>query len=141
MNLYTVGYEGVSVEDFIERIRLARVQLIVDVRDLPLSRKPGFSKSTLAQTLEAVGLEYRHMSELGCPKPIRDRYRADGDWDRYTASFMRHLHTRAAAVSSLPRVCTSATVALLCYEADPTRCHRRRARGLQICPRNKSYCT
>lgn len=124
MNVYTVGYEGVALKQFIERLRLADVQLVVDVRDVPLSRKRGFSKTALSVALSEAGLQYLHIRELGCPKPIRDQYRLDGDWKRYTAAFMAHLRQQAAAVRDLAAVCRRSTAALLCYEADSTRCHR-----------------
>jgi uncharacterized protein (DUF488 family) len=124
MTIYTVGYEGVSLEDFLQRLRRAHVRLVVDVRGVPLSRKRGFSKTALSAALGAAGLEYRHMRELGCPKPIRDQYRADGDWERYTTAFMIHLHKQKAAVGELAQVCKDLRTALLCYEADPDECHR-----------------
>ena len=124
MNLYTVGYEGVALDQFVERLRLAEVQLVVDVRDVPLSRKRGFSKSALSAALSEAGLQYLHIRELGCPKPIRDQYRLDGDWKRYTVAFMDHLRQQSAAVLDLAAVCRRSTAALLCYEADSTRCHR-----------------
>ena len=65
------------------------VQTVVDVREVPLSRKPGFSKKTLSDTLKICGLQYVHIPKLGCPKPIRHRYRDDGDWAQYTASFLK----------------------------------------------------
>jgi uncharacterized protein (DUF488 family) len=124
MNVYTVGYEGVALEQFIERLRLADVQLVVDVRDVPLSRKRGFSKTALSAALSEAGLQYLHIRELGCPKLIRDQYRLDGDWKRYTAAFMTHLRQQAAAVRDLAAACRGSAVALLCYEADSGRCHR-----------------
>ena len=113
MNLYTVGYEGVALEQFVERLRLADVQVVVDVRDVPLSRKRGFSKTALSAALSKAGVQYLHIRELGCPKPIRDQYRLDGDWKQYTVAFMAHLRQQAAAVRDLAEVCGRSTVALL----------------------------
>jgi len=98
--------------------------MVVDVRDLPLSRKRGFSKTALADSLRDVGLEYLHVRPLGCPKSIRDQYRMSRDWGAYTAAFMKHLKQQSAAVSELANLCESRTVALLCYEADAGACHR-----------------
>lgn len=124
MNVYTVGYEGLMPEEFLHRLRRARVQIVVDVRDVPLSRKRGFSKTALKAALEAAGMAYLHVRSLGCPKPIRDRYRANGDWRAYTAAFMAHLREQTVAVGELAAVCSGGTTALLCYEADADHCHR-----------------
>ena len=78
--LFTFGYEGLTIDDFIARLKDARVNLIVDVRELPLSRKKGFSKSAFREHLAAAGIGYEHRPALGCPKPVRDQYRADSDW-------------------------------------------------------------
>jgi uncharacterized protein (DUF488 family) len=124
VNIYTVGYEGLGPADFLRQLRCANVGMVVDVRDVPLSRKRGFSKTALADALSAVGLRYLHVRSLGCPKPIRDEYRATRDWGAYTAAFMKHLKERAAAVRELASLCESSTAALLCYEADAGLCHR-----------------
>ncbi len=124
MNVYTVGYEGLAPEEFLLRLQRAGVQIVVDVRDNAVSRKRGFSKTALAAALRQAGLEYLHIRSLGCPKPIRDQYRADKDWQAYTAAFMEHLRTQSAAVGELATVCKGGAAALLCYEADAGFCHR-----------------
>jgi uncharacterized protein (DUF488 family) len=122
--LYTIGYEGMTAESFIGRLQSAGVQTLVDVRELPLSRKAGFSKKALSQTLAECGIAYAHMPALGCPKPIRDRYKTDGDWQQYTAAFKKYLATQHVAVSELAKIGTATTAALMCFEADYARCHR-----------------
>ncbi len=74
MKLYTFGYEGLDLDAFLARLGAAGVCQVVDVRELPLSRKKGFSKRALAAALAAHDIEYLHMPALGCPKPIRARY-------------------------------------------------------------------
>ena len=73
MKIYTVGYEGLTLEEFLQRLQRAWVQIVVDVRDVALSRKRGFSKTALAAALRDAGMEYLHIRSLGCPKPIRDQ--------------------------------------------------------------------
>ena len=124
MNIYTVGYEGLGLEDFLRQLRRAGVKVVVDVRDVPLSRKRGFSKTALAEALRAAGMEYLHVRSLGCPKSIRDQYRADRDWKAYTAAFLKHLRQQGKAVSELAGLCEERAAALLCYEADAGFCHR-----------------
>ncbi|MCK7579835.1 MAG: DUF488 domain-containing protein [Chromatiales bacterium] len=100
------------------------IETVVDVRELPLSRKPGFSKKALAERLNTAGLEYVHLANLGCPKPIRDRYRQDRDWKRYTEGFIKHLETQESAISGLSEMVSFSTCVLLCYESDFNLCHR-----------------
>ena len=122
--LYTFGYEGLTIEAFIERLKQARVQLIVDVRELPLSRKKGFSKTAFREALAAAGIAYEHRPALGCPKPVRDHYKADGDWSAYTRGFLAHLATKKAEIASLTKTTQTQTACLVCFEADFGSCHR-----------------
>lgn len=122
--LYTLGYEGYDVAAFIERLRAAGVQTVVDVRELPLSRKKGFSKTVFSESLGVAGIAYLHMPTLGCPKVVRDAYKLDGDWVRYTRGFMKHLHEQGACVRELAKIAGSTTVCLVCFEADFSACHR-----------------
>jgi uncharacterized protein (DUF488 family) len=124
VNIYTVGYEGLELEGFLRQLRRAGVRLLVDVRDLPLSRKRGFSKTALAAALGGAGMTYLHIRSLGCPKAIRGQYRVDGDWQAYTAAFLKHLRTKSGEVHELARLCEQQPAALLCYEADAGLCHR-----------------
>ena len=124
MNIYTVGYEGLALEEFLQRLQSAKVQIVVDIRDVPLSRNHGFSKTALAAAIGAAGLKYLHVRSLGCPKTIHDQYRADRNWEAYTVAFMNHLRKQADAVIELTTVCKGSTAALLCYEADARLCHR-----------------
>ena len=100
------------------------IEIVVDIRELPMSRKPGFSKKALASALNLSGFEYVHRVALGCPRPVRDRYRLDGDWKRYTEGFLQHLKMQEAAIAELSVLVTSSNCALLCYEADYNFCHR-----------------
>ena len=122
--LFTAGYEGRSMEDFLAGLREHGVQLLADLREAPVSRKPGFSKSPLAGALKAAGIDYVHLRALGCPKPIRDRYKQDGDWARYTRAFLEHLERQQGALEELGSLARNHVTALLCYEADYNRCHR-----------------
>lgn len=122
--LFTFGYEGLTIEAFIERLGQMRVEMVVDVRELPLSRKRGFSKRAFRERLAASGIHYEHLPALGCPKPIRDQYRADGDWSAYTSAFLLHLRSVTADVRSLASTAQGQRACLVCYEADHDTCHR-----------------
>ena len=124
MTVFTIGYEGLDIDNFVSLLSEHGIESVVDIRELPLSRKPGFSKKALANVLNLSGLEYVHMVELGCPKSVRDGYRADCDWKRYTTSFLKYLKTQKDAIAELTDLVQSSTCALLCYEADFNFCHR-----------------
>lgn len=122
--LYTFGYEGLTVEAFIARLKEIGVRMIVDVRELPLSRKKGFSKRAFAEALHGAGIAYAHMPALGCPKPIRDAYRADGDWSAYTRKFMTYLDQQGAAAAEVAKIARATSACLVCFESDFHYCHR-----------------
>lgn len=124
MTVFTIGYEGLDVESFISLLTKHRVGTVVDVRELPLSRKPGFSKRSLSDNLRSAGLDYVHMVSLGCPRSVRNRYKEDGSWTRYTEGFLRHLNGQAEAVVELAERASESNCALLCFEADYRFCHR-----------------
>jgi uncharacterized protein (DUF488 family) len=122
--LHTFGYEGLNIEVFIARLVEAGIQSIVDVRELPLSRKKGFSKSALRERLGEAGIAYFHAPALGCPKEIRDAYRVDGDWKRYTRRFLSYLKSQSSTVDELAKIARSTSACLVCFEADHAFCHR-----------------
>jgi uncharacterized protein (DUF488 family) len=123
-HLYTLGYEGFDVAAFIARLKEIGVKAIVDVRELPLSRKKGFSKTALRESLAQAGIAYFHVPALGCPKDIRDRYRADRDWNSYTHDFLAYLQTQGASSRELSKLAKATTACLICFEADHEGCHR-----------------
>jgi uncharacterized protein (DUF488 family) len=124
MTVFTIGYEGLNISEFTALLVAHGVDTVIDVRELPLSRKQGFSKRALAAALEHSGLGYVHMVELGCPKPIRDQHRRDGDWVRYTSGYLKHLKGQDTAIARLADFAASSNCALMCYEADHNDCHR-----------------
>ncbi|RUA22066.1 DUF488 domain-containing protein [Billgrantia gudaonensis] len=67
MALFTAGYEGIDIDTFLKRLRDAGVDKVIDVRQYPISRKPGFSKTAFSSRLRAAGIDYEHIRELGCP--------------------------------------------------------------------------
>lgn len=122
--LYTIGYEGQPLTAFLQRLCDLDVRTLIDVRELPLSRKRGFSKRALAAALEEYGIAYAHMPALGCPKKIRDRLKQDGNWGRYVRDFKRHLAKQSASLTELIKFAHATTCCLMCFEADFNRCHR-----------------
>lgn len=121
--IVTIGYEGASLEDFVATLRRGRVSHLLDIRELPISRRRGFSKTALADTLAAAGITYTHERALGSPRELRHQLRNDGNLERFFVDFREYLATRQALVKALADTLTG-TVALLCYERNPAQCHR-----------------
>lgn len=122
--LVSIGYEGKTVGDLVAKLLEQQVQVLVDVRLTPLSRKPGLSKTKLSKALAAVGIAYVHHRALGNPKDNRAGFRAGEPESR--ARYRDVLDT-AAATDALARVCElldGGVVALLCFEHDHAECHR-----------------
>lgn len=124
MTIFTIGYEGLDLATFMALLQRHGVDTVIDIRELPLSRKRGFSKKALADALQLAGFGYVHQARLGCPRPVRKQYRADGDWGRYTQDFLVYLDTQHEAIAELAEHAAQANCALLCYEADFRQCHR-----------------
>ncbi|HEV7253837.1 MAG TPA: DUF488 domain-containing protein [Mesorhizobium sp.] len=138
--VFTIGYEGTDIDRFMATLRAAGVQQVADVRAVPLSRKRGFSKKSLAARLEAEGLLYLPFSGLGDPKPGREAARA-GHYDRFRAIYGAHLQAEAAQneMTQLVALACARATALLCFERDPATCHRSivaaelGSRGFEVC--------
>ncbi|HEX8386440.1 MAG TPA: DUF488 domain-containing protein [Rubricoccaceae bacterium] len=127
----TIGYEGTTVERFLAALAAAGVDLVVDVRAVASSRRPGFSKTMLAANLAGAGIGYLHLRGLGTPADGRAAARA-GRHDEMRAVFGEHLATPEAhrdLVALADVVESGRRVSLLCYEADPATCHRRLVAG------------
>jgi uncharacterized protein (DUF488 family) len=123
--LMTIGYEGLSLAEFFGILERCRVTTLVDVRELPISRRPGFAKTALSAALVRRGIKYVHMPALGCPRDIRHRYRDDEDWSRYTKHFQNYLATQPEALVELSQVASSERCCLMCFEEDYNFCHRK----------------
>jgi uncharacterized protein (DUF488 family) len=123
LRILTIGYEGASLADFLATLKAAGVQILLDIRELPLSRRKGFSKNALSAALKDVGIEYSHQRALGSPPQIRYRLRKDGDLARFFSDFRGYLATQETLLDTLARTTTGA-VALLCYERNHAECHR-----------------
>jgi uncharacterized protein (DUF488 family) len=123
--IHTVGYEKTDVATYVERLKNADVQVLVDVRERPISRKRGFSKRALAAAVEAAGIRYVHVQALGDPKPGRDAARS-GRHDLFVEIFTGHMRSGAAqeALANLAEDVGGLRVCLTCFERDHTCCHR-----------------
>lgn len=124
-HLMTIGYEGADISDFLATLKSAGVRYLIDVRELPLSRKKGFSKKSLREALESVGIVYLHERQLGDPKPGRDAAKS-GDFATFRRVFGAHMQQPQArdALAKIVPVVSEGGACLLCYERHHKDCHR-----------------
>src|SRR5437660_1581354 len=125
--LFTIGYEKARLGDVVTTLRAAGVAALIDVRDRPISRRPGFSKRQLAATLEDAGIDYVGLRALGTPPEGRMAGRAR-QWDRFWRIVEHKLASAEAelALQQAAEIARRTPACLLCYEADWRQCHRRR---------------
>jgi uncharacterized protein (DUF488 family) len=124
--LVTIGYEGRSLEAYLNLLSMDGVTVLCDVRRNPLSRKYGFSKRALESGCTAVGIRYAHLPQLGIASDQRRDLRTHADYDalfsRYERDHLPHQGEALAAIRN--RIATGERVALTCYELHPEQCHR-----------------
>lgn len=125
--LFTIGYEKAGFGAFLATLQGAGVRLVIDVRDLPLSRRAGFSKRQLTAGLDAAGIAYLHLKALGTPPAGREANRRR-QWPLFWQIVEESLARPEAgeALTEAARAAAAAPAALLCYEAEACTCHRRR---------------
>jgi uncharacterized protein (DUF488 family) len=122
----TVGYQGATVSSFLGILGDTAVELLVDVRAVASSRRPGFAKSALAANLQGAGIDYLHLRDLGTPAAGRAAARA-GRHSEMRRIYLAHLETPSAraALDTLADIVRSGRrVCLLCFEAEAAHCHR-----------------
>jgi len=121
---YTIGYEGWELDDFVARLREQRVEVLIDIREKPASRKPGFSKTPLREALEEAGIEYVHVKELGSPSAIRYEYKNGGDRDSFFRAYCAYLKTQVDQLRTVLDAVREKTCCLMCLERHAWDCHR-----------------
>ena len=124
--LFTIGYEGDSIDGYLDRLLRNRVALLCDVRRNPLSRKTGFSGRQLAGYCERVGILYRHLPDLGIPTERRRELVTRADYDALFEEYEREDLPKAGhAIEQLSRLLDEhSRIALTCFEKEPECCHR-----------------
>ncbi len=125
VRIFTIGYETTTVPELIDALRKAGVERVIDVRALPLSRRPGFSKTSLRGALEEAGIEYVHLKALGTPADGRAAARAGrhADLERIYAGQLE-LPEAMAQSAQMIELAREKPSALLCMEREPAHCHR-----------------
>ena len=123
--LFTIGYEGTQLPEFLNELTTAGVQTLVDVRELPQSRIPGYSKTALAAALKRKGIEYVHKPELGSPRELRHELRENGNFMAFTRGYLLHLKKQTDRVREVQQRVYNETCCLLCFEKNHRECHRQ----------------
>jgi uncharacterized protein (DUF488 family) len=123
--IFTIGYEGATQYEVIAALQHANIELVIDVRAVPLSRKPGFSKNVLAAGLREAGIGYVHLKALGTPPAGREAARK-GRWAEMNLIYAEQLETPEAGAEAARMIALAGEKpsALLCFERDPAHCHR-----------------
>lgn len=121
----TIGYERTDPEKFVRALKEAGVDLLVDVRMVPFSHKPGFSAAPLRQAMETAGIGYLHLQDLGNPKDGRNAAKT-GDVDAFHRIYRTQMATSAAqrAISRLADLSRTHRPCMMCFERDHRDCHR-----------------
>ena len=123
--LFTIGYEGISIENYLNTLIKNDVRMLCDVRSNPLSRKFGFSKSNLQKYLKNIGIEYVHIPELGISSEKRNTLCSGEDYKNLFKDYKSSLSKRRKYLDQVHQLLQIQTrIALTCFEHDPSYCHR-----------------
>jgi hypothetical protein len=125
VNIFSIGYEGKPIDAFIAILKQNGAERLIDVRQTPYSRKPGFSKKALETNLRAAGIEYVGIPELGTDKSSRDAHRADDDIAPVLKEYKVKLERNLAHYEQLKGQAREKPSAIMCYEEDFRQCHRQ----------------
>ncbi|TRX15936.1 DUF488 domain-containing protein, partial [Flavobacterium franklandianum] len=125
--LFTIGYEGVSLENYLNKLLKNNVKLLVDVRKNSLSMKFGFSKSLLKKYCESIGIDYIHIPEVGINSDQRQELNSQKDYDELFEKYKKTtlLETNSYQETIINLLTKYNRIALTCFEADVCQCHRK----------------
>ncbi|MEM4255220.1 MAG: DUF488 domain-containing protein [Candidatus Norongarragalinales archaeon] len=124
--IFTIGYEGLNIDQFIEKLKENGIKQLTDVRQLAFSRKNGFSKGILEARLKQAGIRYKHFPSLGSPKALRDKLHEDWDYTHFFGEYRKHINDEdvIAEIQDLGAVSNIRKTAIMCFEKDVEKCHR-----------------
>jgi uncharacterized protein (DUF488 family) len=135
--LYTIGYEGISLEQYLNKLIRKHVQVLVDVRNNPMSMKYGFTRSQLQKACNSVGIQYMHFPEVGVISQQRQELKTQTDYDRLFAKYRKDTlpNTLPVQQTILQLLQDKKRIALTCFEANICQCHRKHlAEAIQRLP-------
>jgi uncharacterized protein (DUF488 family) len=123
--IYTAGYEGLGLDDFLDRLLRAGIHQLIDVRKNPVARRFGFHRSTMARACDHLGIRYRHVPDLGIPGELRIDLDSQAARDRLFAIYRKDILPRQEqAIAQVQALMTATPSVLVCMEAKPCECHR-----------------
>lgn len=122
--LFTTGYEGKNIDEFLNHLCQHDIRRVIDVREIPLSRKKGFSKTALREKLSECNIEYVHIKKLGSPRHLRKKVYQDKDFNYFFKKYNNYLETCQKELQHLYSLIDKAASCLLCFEQNPSKCHR-----------------
>jgi uncharacterized protein (DUF488 family) len=125
INLYTIGYQGMSIGTFIETLRQNKIELVADIRQKPFSRMKDFSRKNMNAHLADSNIDYIHLERLGSPQELRDKIKIDHDYVDFFKQYKSYLNTQSETLGQLYNLLINKVVCLLCFEKDPQICHRK----------------
>lgn len=135
--LFTIGYEGISLEEYLVRLLKNDVKVLVDVRNNPLSMKYGFSKTLLKRYCESLGVQYVHIPEVGIQSEQRQELNTQADYDKLFSVYRKNNLTKTvdSQTQILNLLKENKRIALTCFEANICQCHRKHlAEAIQNLP-------
>jgi len=125
-HLYLTGYEKETIDQFIDKLEHVGITTVIDIREIPLSRKNGFSKANLSELLARKGIHYLHVPELGSPYSIRNKLKNNTiDYLEFFTMYRRYIKTKNSTLHHVIDILKhNGTSCLLCYERNSDLCHR-----------------
>lgn len=125
--VYTAGYEGLSIDAFLNLLVTTGIQRLIDVRNNPVARRYGFHKSTLSRLTGRLDIEYVHLPELGIKSQFRENLTDQASYDTLFENYERTtLQSESAAINQTARLVSETASVLVCMESEPCSCHRSR---------------
>ncbi len=123
--VFSIGYEGKSLMSFIEILLENNIAQLIDIRENPISRKPGFSKKALRKALSEAGISYKNIKDLGTDKLSRDRYKETGNIKELLKIYEKQLVKKEDYYEILKTLVNFRPSAIMCFEDDHKKCHRQ----------------
>jgi uncharacterized protein (DUF488 family) len=123
--LFTIGYEGIDIDSFVTHLKANAIDCLIDVREIPLSRKRGFSKTSLSERLNQENISYVHFRELGSPKTVREKLKANHDYITFFKKVDEYLTNKVEIIENAYNYVRKNTCCLMCFEHLAATCHRK----------------
>ncbi len=122
--IFTIGYQGKSIDTFLHTLISEKTHTLFDIRHNPWSMKYGFTKNTLQTLCEKLQINYCHIPELGIPGNMRQSLDTKKDYDELFQKYTNHLKNQLQQMNMLKQQSKTKRIALMCFEEDPSYCHR-----------------